>query len=514
MSRIDSLTQIRVRLTYVTTQVSPTSLERIRQAWAGVPMWQRIKKKKRTLDGCRIDAIRNFLIRLDQHAVVMADNDDVIPACTDESHLHNNNSLGMSHCANKELMGKSASEGKRLVIPHAMTPNGPLCERDPVTKVPQDDLIWKGDVPHPKAFHKRTGDEQSTCELLWVSSSSTGDCHDNMNSEMHMKWIVEKLVSTFERLHPGKKMLLTQDNTPHHHKRGIPSLASLTKKLLPDLAIEHDVEHVNLPMSVERRTGMEGTDMGEFLRVDVDVDTMGGVAGRNRPHAPNVSELRLGLIKHFQEHKPELLECLVEKHHKDRGHGVLWTPPCCSDLQPIKRFWAAGKNHAAWMHFDGCKMKDAVSHLRAGWHGNEPLFADLGRASVKRDCVDGNENHPHKKGADCQKLWLAMLKKASQVFIPMCPGLSGTIGTLVDGGLHEPQAINIPVDAFLNLNAGLHLEGVADEDSEVVDPFGGELLDGCMWPVTQSEPGIHHHDPCIEMLLIKFSIFQWSTIAS
>jgi hypothetical protein len=39
MSRIDSLTQIRVRLTHATTQVSPTSLERIRQAWAGVPMY-------------------------------------------------------------------------------------------------------------------------------------------------------------------------------------------------------------------------------------------------------------------------------------------------------------------------------------------------------------------------------------------------------------------------------------------------------------------------------------------
>jgi hypothetical protein len=240
-------------------------------------------------------------------------------------------------------------------------------------------------------------------------------------------------------------------------------------------------EHVDLPMSVERRTSMEGTDMGEFLRVDMDVDTMGGVAGRNRPHAPNVSELRLGLIKYFQEHKPELLECLVEKHLKDRGHEVLWTPPHCPDLQPIELFWAAGKNHAAWMCFDGCKMKDAVSHLRAGWYGNEHLFADLGRAPVKRDCVDGNENHPYKKGADCQKLWLAMLKKANQVFIPMCcPGLSGTIGTLTDDGLCEPQAVSIPVDAFFSLNAGLHLdEGVADEDGEVVDPFGGELLDGC-----------------------------------
>jgi hypothetical protein len=38
ISRIDLLTQTRVRLTHATTQVSPTSPERIRQAWAGVPM--------------------------------------------------------------------------------------------------------------------------------------------------------------------------------------------------------------------------------------------------------------------------------------------------------------------------------------------------------------------------------------------------------------------------------------------------------------------------------------------
>jgi hypothetical protein len=38
MSRIDSLTQMRVKLTHATTQLSPASPERIQQAWAGVPM--------------------------------------------------------------------------------------------------------------------------------------------------------------------------------------------------------------------------------------------------------------------------------------------------------------------------------------------------------------------------------------------------------------------------------------------------------------------------------------------
>jgi hypothetical protein len=45
------------------------------------------------------------------------------------------------------------------------------------------------------------------------------------------------------------------------------SQASLTKnQQLLDLAMEHNVEYIDLPMScsgVERRNSMEGTDMGE-----------------------------------------------------------------------------------------------------------------------------------------------------------------------------------------------------------------------------------------------------------
>ena len=44
-----------------------------------------------------------------------------------------------------------------------------------------------------------------------------------------------------------------------------------------------------------------------------------------------------------------------------------------------------------------------------------------------------------------------------------------------DDGMYEPQAVNPPIDAFLNINSGLHGdEGVIDEVGEVVDPFGGE----------------------------------------
>jgi hypothetical protein len=81
------------------------------------------------------------LIKLDKHAVGMADNDNVVPACTDKSQLHNNHSSGMSWYASQELMGKSPTEGKRLIALHAVMLNEPPCQRDPVTNVPCHDRL-------------------------------------------------------------------------------------------------------------------------------------------------------------------------------------------------------------------------------------------------------------------------------------------------------------------------------------------------------------------------------------
>jgi len=72
-----------------------------------------------------------------------------------------------------------------------------------------------------------------------------------------------------------------------------------------------------------------------------------------------------------------------------------------------------------------------------------------------------------------------MIKKAKEVLTDTCPGLTGTTGSLADDGLCEPRAASVAINAFLNINAGLHGdEGVIDEDGRVVDPFGGKHLDG------------------------------------
>jgi hypothetical protein len=80
---------------------------------------------------------------------------------------------------------RDSGKGKRLIILHAITKDGPLGERSLIT--------WKGsrggkdtDTPH-EVKKVADGPDDTSAELLWVSNSKTGDYHDNMNSEMFMQ---------------------------------------------------------------------------------------------------------------------------------------------------------------------------------------------------------------------------------------------------------------------------------------------------------------------------------------
>ena len=93
---------------------------------------------------------------------------------------------------------------------HAITKDGPLCDRDEYGR-PIDDLKWNGDTPHPLTPTEDIDPHANilrTCETLWVSDSSSGDYHDNMNSLMFMQWVTNRLLPTFNKHYPDKKIFL------------------------------------------------------------------------------------------------------------------------------------------------------------------------------------------------------------------------------------------------------------------------------------------------------------------
>jgi hypothetical protein len=185
--------------------------------------WKRVSNKRRGMGAYQKDLLRQFMIDVDK----VMNNDDCIIVGTNESYIHRNHCSKFSYITKKEItIGRSNNKGERLIIMHEISPHGPLAERDKTTNRPVSDLQWKRDTCHP---HPRE-DGKITCETIWKSASRSGDYHDNMNSDMFMKWVVEKLLPSFEKLHPGKKMVLLLDNEPYHHKRQIGNLTSKSKK--------------------------------------------------------------------------------------------------------------------------------------------------------------------------------------------------------------------------------------------------------------------------------------------
>ena len=134
------------------------------------------------------------------------------------------------------------------MIIHVITPDGPLTTYND-DGTPVDDIEWTGrtkDTPHP--IHD---ENKLTCECLWVAQS-TGNYHDNVNSEIFMQWVCKKLVPTFNKRYPNKKMILVADNAPYHHRREIGSLSIVTKNNLVAMMANFEVDHIDLPINKER----------------------------------------------------------------------------------------------------------------------------------------------------------------------------------------------------------------------------------------------------------------------
>ena len=425
--------------------------------------WHPIKPKKRTFSSQHQLALRAFLIKLDAYIkhINAGNTEKLVFVFTDESYIHQLHTAKFSYLSKEERTDGSdrkTGKGRRLIILHAITPDGPLCERDD-NGYPVDDLVWKKDTPHPN-----TASNKLTCETLWMSNSHTGDYHDNMNSDMFMQWVTDRLCPTFEKLYPGHKMVLLCDNAPYHHKRDIGSLGSKTKAEICELMVKYNVEYVDLPCdSIEQVNLEESADIqhrGEVVRVGFSFEEQQQRSGKKRPTVASSDELKLAFVSYLKECNPGALKCKVEEYMTAKGYEILWTPPYCPDLQPIERYWACGKNHVAWYNYKGSKMEDVIFLLREGWYGTKTV-------------IPGRE-HLAKQEVDCGKLWAKCLVTASDVFVKLTEGINGVVGDLsIDKNWVPPEVI-LPIDTLIvDLTK---YNGHGDEEPDVNDADDAVVL--------------------------------------
>lgn len=158
------------------------------------------------------------------------------------------------------------SKGERLIIIHAGGENGFI----------------------PNAF---------TC---WKASSHSGDYHDNVNGEIFMKWMKEKVLPNLE---PNSVVVI--DNAPYHN-----------------------IKIDKAPTSKSRKQEMKNWLLKN--RVPFSDDML-------------VPELyKLVLL-----HKPRFVRYALDETVKEEGHDILRLPPYHPDLNPIELIWAEVKDYVA-----------------------------------------------------------------------------------------------------------------------------------------------------------------------
>ena len=229
--------------------------------------------------------------------------------------------------------------------------------------------------------------------------------------------------------------------------------AEVTKKELLKMMCDNDVEEIKLPWTDARwelfnRQGEDDAgleDRGKFVGLNFDAEEQKGRAGVSKPRIGNVQDLKVAYLKWLKENRPEKLLCQFETKMKEEGFRILWTPPYCPKLQPIKLFWAAGKNHVA-DHFDtNTTMKDVVRRLQDGWYGNDHRLQP-------RDIE-------FKTKTRCEALVKKCRASGDKEYIPLCPGLEGRIGNLTVDEAHERDTSEIPIDSLvIDLTKDIEIE--------------------------------------------------------
>jgi tRNA(Ile)-lysidine synthase TilS/MesJ len=105
----------------------------------------------------------------------------------------------------------------------------------------------------------------------------------------------------------------------------IGSLASVTKKKIVKMKVEHSVEYIDWPLTDKRMDLVwdEVEDRRDCIRIHFDPEEQNKRAGARYRRIANVEELKVAFVNYLRENKSEMLECKVEKCRHDRGYKVI-----------------------------------------------------------------------------------------------------------------------------------------------------------------------------------------------
>jgi hypothetical protein len=114
----------------------------------------------------------------------------------DETYINTGHAATMTWYLDKSKR-RLGGKGKRLIVLHALTKDGPVVCRDA-----DGNYIENADL---KTRH-------CTAERIYEAKKAEGDYHDSMDSDTYLAWLEFRLFPTLRALYPGKRIIAIKDN--------------------------------------------------------------------------------------------------------------------------------------------------------------------------------------------------------------------------------------------------------------------------------------------------------------
>jgi hypothetical protein len=305
-------------------------------------------------DSWYVARIRTFLIQYNK-ALIEEQKGQRVIVYTDESYVNTSHARGYSwfnpDTEEKNNVIRPGGRGRRLVLLHAFTKDG-----------------W---LAHNQSIHNDRCDQKAlSCELIYVAEKGDGDYHANMNGSIYMQWLHNRLIPTFKKLYPRKKMVLVLDNASYHHVRGDDwiNIHTMNKTEIAYKLIELGVNSISVQRQKKGTRTMETKTFPKPSFYEV-----------GSKWAPTLDELKKELKTYLDTH-PGINQTQVQKLFKQHGHELIYTPPYQPGAQPIERLWAYAKNYVASQYQTGRTMSELLDQTYKGFYGDGQQHTGVNQA--------------------------------------------------------------------------------------------------------------------------------------
>eukprot|EP00048_Salpingoeca_helianthica_P009572 m.137437 g.137437 ORF g.137437 m.137437 type:complete len:612 (+) comp14898_c0_seq4:228-2063(+) len=341
---------------------------------------------------------------------------DTVLVYMDESYLHHHHAFdaGYYPVSKDERLARTSGRGRRLIIVHAITKDGPLHVNNDLT-----------------------------CEWIFHSQPGLADYHKNMNSDNFMNWVTTKLLPTFQHRYPGKRMALVLDNAPYHHARDetYVDVSALNKSQALSKMIELEMQ--SLTVTRTNTTVGPGGSHTHTVTTTFPLNSWPDGKVPKFPKGPSLDEMRACLLAHIQEHFAHLLRTRLTKLFDEKCYSLIFTPPYCPQFQPIELFWAHGKNYVADCFANGRSMAQAQEQLQAAFRGTHSpaMKKPVNCASLIQHCEDEMISWASQSGLFVTPVEsLSSLALAEEAVDEVSPGGVGGFIEVEEDGVNESES--------------------------------------------------------------------------